>query len=103
MDKENKELAIKGFKLTPLARIVDCLDIHKLRVKVVVMNNVRRHNDNSSLLLWHLHLLIVTSIALRLVFVKMADVFSCSKRLQLCTKQNQKNGATSNCPRWKKK
>ena len=45
MDKDNKELAVKGFKLTPLARIVDCLDIHKLRVKVVVMNNVRRHNE----------------------------------------------------------
>ena len=45
MDKENKELAVKGFKSTPLARIVDCLDIHKLRVKVVVMNNVRRHNE----------------------------------------------------------
>ena len=25
MDNENKELAVKGFKLTPLARIVDCL------------------------------------------------------------------------------
>ena len=45
MDKDNKELALQGFKLTPLARIVDCLDIHKLRVKVVVMNNVRRHNE----------------------------------------------------------
>ena len=42
MDKENKELAVKGFKSTPLARIVDCLDIHKLRVKIVLMNNVRR-------------------------------------------------------------
>ena len=45
MDNENKELAVKGFKLTPLARIVECLDIHKLRVKVVVINNVRRHNE----------------------------------------------------------
>ena len=48
MDKENKELAVKGFKLTPLARIVDCLDIHKLRVKIVLMNNVRRHNEQLS-------------------------------------------------------
>ena len=26
MDNMNKELAVKGFKLTPLARIVDCCD-----------------------------------------------------------------------------
>ena len=45
MDNENKELAVKGFKLTPLARIVDCCDIHKLRVRVVAMNNARRHNE----------------------------------------------------------
>ena len=64
MDNENKELAVKGFKLTPLARIVECLDIHKLRVKVVVMNNVRCHNEQLALLWWHFHLLIVTSIAL---------------------------------------
>ena len=48
MDKENKELAVKGFKLTPLVRIVDCLDIHKLRVKIVLMNNVRHHNEQLS-------------------------------------------------------
>ena len=48
MDKENKELAVKGFKLTPLARIIDCLNVHKLRVKIVLMNNVRCHNEQLS-------------------------------------------------------
>ena len=48
MDKDNKELAVQGFKLTRLARIVECLDTHKLRVKIVVMGNVRRHNKQLS-------------------------------------------------------
>ena len=99
MDNENKELAVKGFKLTPLARIVDCLDIHKLRVKIVVMNNVRRHNEQLAAVVAPSP----TDSNKYCLFPTIQDVFSCSKRSQLCTKQNQKNGATSNCPRWKKK
>ena len=45
MDKDNKEFVVQGFKLTPFARIVECLDTHKLRVKIVLMDNVRRHNE----------------------------------------------------------